>query len=148
VKPLRTKSRRTWRATLGRARFVSGFFALLTVLMMVSGLARAGSRYFYCEAMAYSAPTPCCEAHHEAVDPGQASLEQTGCCDAKTFGALPSAHLAPLGQVSPPALAAVLSTWQPGIASYRAVTAPRWLRYGSDPPSPSEARPMLMVFLR
>ncbi len=119
-------------------------FVALAVLLVV-GTLRANSSYFYCAMMGQTALDACCDHHGASSE--QAGYRAADCCEGRTVGSLPAAHLA-VSQDVPPAPLAVLvpaASYPPvpivGVANLY------WLRWGSDPPQPSERRSQLMVYL-
>ena len=119
----------------------------LAVLVLLTGIAQAGSRYFYCPLMQVVLSASCCDHDDRASD--QQELRQTDCCEAKSIQALPA------GAVAAPArsFVAPLVAFLPplGLAHTRVLVPIRSDRLSyptrSRPPSSSAARAELMVFV-
>ena len=84
--------------------------AALAAMVVLFGIAQAGSSYFYCPAMHMVMEAPCCGQSSERDEAPVAEVHSSGCCERHTVGALPSsagANAAPF--VFAPALIAVLA---------------------------------------
>lgn len=120
---------------------------LVAVLVLLTGIAQAGTRYFYCPLMDVVLSASCCENDERPGD--QPELHRTNCCEAKTIGSLPA------GAVSTPprnlvaSLVAILPPLQ--LAYTQTLLPPHKARFSypmrSSPPAASAARAELMVFL-
>ena len=122
-------------------------FALLT------GLARANARYFYCDAMGLLQSDPCAAAaQRDRETEGAAALRSThlDCCEVGTFPPLPRGATAAASHVSPPALVGVLPAVAPlrGLPSSSRERPHRSFgRWRAPPHSAGELRARLGVFL-
>jgi len=154
------------RVTLGRQRMKAAklllrraavaLAGLALSFMMLSGLARANGRYFYCEAMGLMATDPCAPAAQETrpVSGSMAAREaresHADCCEVVTLPSLPDATNVSSPAVSPPALVAVLPAEPAPDAQLRVPRAwsDRAFEHGRAPRrSAAQARAQLMVFL-
>jgi hypothetical protein len=117
--------------------------------IVVLGVLRAGTRYFYCDAMGTVFATPCCGgSHHEDADRAQVDAPTDDCCKARSLGSLPAAAIQ-IRPATPPApfigiLANVAVVRLESFVERRAVRANLT---GPPLPSPSAHRARLMVFL-
>jgi hypothetical protein len=83
-RPRRTQRASTWTRRAAR----QAFYALALVVFIV-GVAREGTRYFFCPMMGDVHATPCCEQDVSAPD-GPA-IADTECCQPRATGQLPAA---------------------------------------------------------
>ena len=124
---------------------------LLTTLVaaiLVLGVLRAGSRYFYCESMGDVLTKPCCHEAREASADGDGEVRSEDCCKPRSVGYLPVVAIQTLPATPPTPFVAVLS---------RAASAPlkasirreAFLAHFTGPPllSASDHRARSMVFL-
>ncbi len=137
---------------------------LLLSLAILSGLARANSRYFYCDAMGLLDTDPCAApAAQTGLSSGQgnepaegigASTElrqsHTDCCEVLTLPPMPASTTVDVPAVPPPTLASI----QPAapVLDVRALAAHAssdraFERWRPPPASARELRAQLMVFL-
>jgi len=65
--------------------------AALAAIVVLFGLARAGSTYFYCPAMNVVMDAPCCVQHIERDEGPVAEVHSPDCCERHAVGGLPSA---------------------------------------------------------
>jgi hypothetical protein len=141
--PRRRKLARSARST-GR-----GLLTAVIAAVLVLGVLRAGSRYFYCDAMGTVFANPCCGgAHHEDADSAQMEARPDDCCKARSLGSLPFASIPMLP--SPPAAPFVAVVQNHAVAPLQ-VSPPR-RAIGAKPTGPppislSTHRTRLMVFL-
>jgi hypothetical protein len=119
----------------------------MAILVLLTGIAQAGSRYFYCPLMQVVLSASCCD--HDEKTSDQQELRQTDCCEAKSIRALPAGALAapPRSFVAP--LVAFLPPLE--LAHTRALVPLRSDRFSYPakrrPPSSSASRAELMVFV-
>jgi hypothetical protein len=125
---------------------------LLTTLVtavLVLGVLRAGSRYFYCEGTGTVRATSCCnEAHHGTEDGAQIEGRMDDCCKPRSVGYLPVGAIQTLPATPPAPFVAVLQN----AASVPLKASIRRDAFGANftgPPllSASGHRARLMVFL-
>lgn len=132
---------RSLRALASRALHV------VAVLVLLTGIAQAGSRYFYCPLMNVVLSASCCD--HEEKPGDVPELHQTDCCESKSNELLPAgaattpaqAFAAPLVAILPPIDIAHAVSFFPPRREWRSC------RTRGSPASPSAARSELMVFL-
>jgi hypothetical protein len=120
---------------------------VMAVVVLLTGIAQAGSRYFYCPLMNVVLSASCCDHQENTGD--EPELHRSDCCERRSNALLPAAagsarHQAldaPLVAINPPIL--------PAGAREEAPPRRRWVssRTRSNPPSASAARAELMVFL-
>jgi hypothetical protein len=131
------------RALRGVAQFLTSALAAWLVLATLL----AGSRYFHCTIEDESRLSSCCPEHHDdsAVDGGE--FRSTSCCEPRVMQGLPTAQVMRWADIGAAPLVALLppfrATEPPSIERERV----RLARSGIDPPTPSQARAQLMVFL-
>jgi hypothetical protein len=123
-----------------------GLFTTVMAVVLVLGVLRAGSRYFYCESTGALLTKSCCEVPREASAGGEVRNEE--CCKSRFVGSLPvvaiqtlpATPLAPFVAMlqHPAAARPIASTWQ---------DAPRANFTGPPLLSASDPRARLMVFL-
>jgi hypothetical protein len=126
-----------------------GLLVAVMAAIVVLGVLRAGTRYFYCDATGIVFATPCCGgSHHEGADRGQVEARTDDCCKGRSLGSLPPAAVQ-IRPATPPApfigmLANVAVARLESLVERRAVRANL-----TGPPllSPSAHRARLMVFL-
>jgi hypothetical protein len=122
---------------------------------VVSGAARAGGRYFYCDAMGMLQWDPCAQgaSHRDGDDPAdRVAPHHVDCCEVGTLPSFPDGSGVATPTVSPPPLTAVVPAAALAgghaprlVLSRSAMTA---LEHWRGPPrSPAERRAELMVFL-
>jgi hypothetical protein len=118
-------------------RFVVALAALGLLFVVVSGLAQANSRYFYCEAMGLRDTDPCADAARRRewregfAGAGEADEARQGhgdCCRVLTLPAIPSGT----------ATADPLATPSPHVAALAAATPSACVP--SRPPAPARVR--------
>jgi hypothetical protein len=118
---------------------------------VVVGAARAGSRYFYCEAMGFMTYDPCAaENARRADDVTTAESPQPDCCDVVHFAPLPDSTRAstPTVAASPfVAVVAAIHTIEPTLLGVRRSDDSARHRWRLSPRPPRETRAKLMVFL-
>jgi hypothetical protein len=124
----------------------------LVVVAVLFGIGQARTRYYYCEALGFSASDPCAhEGHGESRCPVP-SLDRSrfDCCEVITMPSVPEGArsvepIVPSAGVSPllPALEALLQPLRDGGIRF-VWDAERWR---SPPRAPGERRAQLMVFL-
>jgi hypothetical protein len=123
-----------------------GLFMTVVAVVLVLGLLRAGSHYFYCESTGAVLTMPCCEGSHDVSAGGEVRNED--CCKSRSVGSLP---VVAIQTPSAPLLAPVVATLQhPAAARLVASTwrdAPRAHFTGPPLLSASDHRVRLMVFL-
>jgi hypothetical protein len=122
----------------------------MAVVLLV-GMLRAGSRFYYCEAMATVFLRPCCASSHHASDSKGAKIESRAddCCKGQTAGTLPSVAVPVLAPIPDAPLVAILHT-APAIQSVQTAALTGMVRRNpTGPPLRSRAseRSRLMVFL-
>jgi hypothetical protein len=135
------------RALRRRASFASRLASAALAIVLVAGTVLAGSRYFYCPGMGASQFTSCCPEHRNEGSHESMQLVATSCCESKVMQPLPSARIdirpfvftAPLVAV----VAALPASDLPVVQPTKNIRA----RWGNDPPTPSQVRSHLMVFL-
>jgi hypothetical protein len=138
-----TRQRTLLRTARGLGRAV---LAALVAAILVLGVLRAGSRYFYCESTGTVLTMPCCEESHEASAGGEVRNED--CCRSRSVGSLPVVAIQ-----TPPAmpLAPFVAMLQHPAAGRLTASAwrdaPRANFTGPPLLSPSDHRARLMVFL-
>jgi hypothetical protein len=124
-------------------------FTTLVVAILVLGVLRAGSRYFYCEATETARATSCCkETPHGTEDGAQIETRMDDCCKPRSVGYLPVVAIQTLPATPPAPFVAVL----PSAASAPLKASIRGDSFGANftgPPllSASVHRARLMVFL-
>jgi hypothetical protein len=127
-----------------------GLQTTLMAAILVVGVLRAGTRYFYCEAMETVFAAPCCGGSSHHADAGSAQIEAhtDDCCKPHTLGSLPAAAIPIVASPLPPPLLAVL---QPAIVQLPLLpahsTVSRGAQTGPPPLSAANDRSRLMVFL-
>jgi hypothetical protein len=152
------------RKVIGRSRIVWGrsprtrkvaatLTGVLLTFAVVAGLAHAGGRYFYCEAMELMQSNPCVATHD---DKGAGSRStfcafRADCCEMWTLPSMPAGTaMAQDDVVAPPGLVAVVPATelliQQSETSFRARSRV-FERWRSPPRPPGELRAQLMVFL-
>lgn len=136
---------------LVRAARSLGRGLLMTVMaaIVVLGVLRAGSRYFYCNAMGTVFASPCCDrSAHGNADGAQLEVRADDCCKARSLDNLPAAAIQFLPLTPPAPFVAVL---QPvaGAPFNGSVPLSAIRANPTGPPrlSPSSHRTRLMVFL-
>lgn len=103
-----------------RARLQVAILALLAISLF-SGGARAGSRYFVCNAMQEVRSEPCCKRPDQGA---QQEVVDCGCCGAQRVAALPPALLGTRAEIPTASLTGLLPP--PPLAFARALAlAPR-----------------------
>ena len=130
-------------------------FALLLALVVVSGALRSGASFVYCEMMQSFLPEPCCALHDHAGaasgDQAELGVSHIECCTPGTLPVVPSAEIVRLPATPHAPLLAVVpvirhvdvlavSGEEPCAESFRRAEP-------IGPPSHSESRARLMVFL-
>jgi hypothetical protein len=140
------RRRKLARSARGAGR---GLLTAVVVAVLVLGVLRAGSRYFYCDAMGTAFANPCCGgAHHEDADSAQVEARPDDCCKARSLGSLPFASIPIL---PPPPAAPFVAVVQNDAVAPLQVPPPRGAiganPTGPPPDSPSTHRTRLMVFL-
>jgi hypothetical protein len=149
---VRNASRKRWTSKGLLRRLAVATAGLLLTLAVVSSLAHAGGRYFYCDAMGFLLSDPCAAAFLSRD--GSGPTDEVGelhadCCEVGTFRSMPDGTNTARRSVPPPALVAIvpaqlldrLSNNNPGWS------AQRFERRGVAPPSPNRRHAELMVFL-
>lgn len=129
--------------------------SLLLTFAIVSGLARAHGRYFYCEAMGLLARDPCAAAaaSGDGDDGGQdaeARQSDADCCEHVVIPPAPESTTVGTRAVPPPALVAILPpTCNRGERPAAAHIRPNGSlqRWRVPPRYAGELRAQLMVFL-
>jgi len=125
----------------------------LLAFAVLFGIAHAGGRYFYCEALGLSASDPCARASNDAHSKslsGMLSERGVDCCEVLTLAAMPQAAQ-PVGpSVAPAARVATLpALWLAdlvdGPAPARVDRA--FKRWRPPPRASNDVRAQLMVFL-
>lgn len=141
-----------FRWALLRTAVARAWCAILT-LAVLFGIAQAGTRYFYCEALGLSATDPC-QATRAAPPCAPASLERThqDCCQVITMPSMPSMpeRARPVEPgVAPAALVALLPPALGGEVHASACgsrVAREGERWRGPPRASRERRAQLMVF--
>jgi len=128
-----------------RLAVLRGWLIATVALVLAVGTLKANSSYFYCAMMGETALEACCDHHGGRSE--DAGYRAPDCCEGRNAGRLPAAHIVVAPDVPPAPLAfvAVAPTYRPAPVVRGATLS--WLRWGSDPPDPSERRSQLMVFL-
>jgi hypothetical protein len=128
--------------------------SLLLTFAIVSGLARAHGRYFYCEAMGLLATDPCAAAAarggSDVAPDAEARQSDTDCCEHLVIPPTPESTTVGARVVPPPALVAILAPTssrgeQPATAHGRLNGSLQ--RWRVPPRHAGELRAQLMVFL-
>jgi hypothetical protein len=142
------------RVARAAARAVMRASYLLVALAVLFGIAQAGSRYFYCEALGLSAIDPCGRAAHTgrgdapcplpALDRGRHS-----CCELLTMPSMPAGAGADATAVAPAPVGSLLPAVLEAPNGWRGQPSPSWKgdRLRAPPRPPGERRAQLMVFL-
>jgi hypothetical protein len=145
---------RVGRGRSARVRKVAiALTGLLLTFAVIAGLAHAGGRYFYCEAMQLMQSDPCV-ATHDGKSAGSESTFcafRADCCEMWTLPSMPAGTaIAQDVVVAPPGLVAVVPATdlliQQSETSFRARSRV-FERWRSPPRPPGELRTQLMVFL-
>jgi hypothetical protein len=147
------RSRIVWGRNPRTRKVAVGLTGILLTFAVMAGLAHAGGRYFYCEAMQLMQSDPCVATHD---DKGAGSKStfcafRTDCCEMWTLPSMPAGTaIAQDHVVAPPGLVALVPATdlllQQSETSFRARS--RVLeRWRSPPRPPGELRTQLMVFL-
>lgn len=126
----------------------SGLLTTLVAAILIFGLLRAGSRYFYCDAMGTVGETSCCDAPHHGSGE-QIEVRMDDCCKPRSVGSLPVVVIQ-TPPVTPPApLVAVLSSVASSARLKASIRREAFRANFTGPPllSPSDHRARLMVFL-
>jgi len=148
-------SARVWTAVYARVRFAA---LLVMAVVLFAGSARAGSAYFFCNAMAEQRPAPCCRSHSGPqaglgrAESSAPSVERADCpcCKAELVGSLPEGGAAAQPQLAPAPFSALLPKWHElaGALDPRAAALKRGDRARSRcaRPPPAIPRSKLMVW--
>ena len=130
---------------------------LLAAFVILVGVVRGGTRFFYCPMTQLASDTPPCTRGHddanaaESGDPEGPALQTPDCCDEKWRAAAPIASVPDVhaASVPPRTLVALLPTAPRGMAIVAArmpFGIAQRVRAGPSPPRASERRAELMVF--
>ncbi|MGH7272714.1 MAG: hypothetical protein ACREJ3_19980 [Polyangiaceae bacterium] len=87
---------------------IAGF---LLSFVMLSGIAHANARYFYCEAMGVMSTNPCSAGDRSATGKGvgaEVRQQSADCCHLGIFAPMPEATPPPVRSIPPAALVAVM----------------------------------------
>jgi hypothetical protein len=117
----------------------------LLVVSLFSGTARAGSLYFFCDAMQEARSEPCC-ARGSTAPAGHLDVADRPCCQAHRVDALPRAVTAPFASIvaaSPWSLAPAT----PGVPKAPPLAPAPWTRRTPTGPPRATEPCRLMVFL-
>ena len=129
------------------ARGLSGLLPAALAVCLVASTLMAGSRYFYCSMVDETRLSSCCPEHRSGGASQSAELRSSPCCEPRLLGALPSADVVRSPSIAAAPLFAVLAPF-PARAPVLVQPAKTFEpRRGSDPPTASQARSQLMVFL-
>ena len=126
--------------------------SLLVVLAVLSGIAQARARYFYCEALGLSTTDPCAQASARGPRCPDTSLDgnPADCCRIITMSPLPEGFRSIEPSVPSAGVAAILPPfrWDAGSSSWSGIGYVAWEgeRWRAPPRAPSERRAQLMVF--
>jgi hypothetical protein len=143
---------RSGAASFGRVRRralrgAAQLLASVLVVWLVAATLLAGSRYFHCSMEDETRLSSCCPEHRDDLPVGGPELRSTPCCEPRVMQGLPTAQIMRCPDIGAAPLVAVLppfpTTIPVRVERERQLTA----RSGSDPPTASEARAHLMVFL-
>lgn len=131
-------------------RLAVAFTSLVVSLALLTGLARAGDRYFYCDAMGMLATDPCAQVSDDEDAAIAVHPQHLDCCEVRTLPSIPTGTEAAARSVPPATLTAILPP--PAFPIVRLAVRPRapafaFERWRSAPRPPGEARARLMVFL-
>jgi hypothetical protein len=121
-------------------------------MAVLFGIGQAGARYFYCEALGFSASDPCVQEGHRNPQCPQPSLDRArfDCCEVITMPSMPEGALSGEPSVPPAGVTAVLPAVDAALDPLRdgrirvAWESERWR---GPPRPPGERRAELMVFL-
>ncbi|MEO6574095.1 MAG: hypothetical protein ABIP89_09670 [Polyangiaceae bacterium] len=119
----------------------------LAVIVLLSGIARAGTRYFYCPLMDVVLSASCCD--HTGDKTSQREFRPSDCCESRSNEALPPAADSTPPQAIDAPLVAILAPIAWVLSRTSPIVPPERFRYAASagPPSPSAARAELMVFV-
>jgi hypothetical protein len=127
---------------------------LVLPVVLISGAARAGGRYFYCEAMGMLQWDPCAErsGSRPADDPvDTVAPHHMDCCQVGMLPSLPEGSTVATPSVPPPPLTAVVPVRELRMAHSARLAGPSAVaaleRSRPPPHSAAERRTALMVFL-
>jgi hypothetical protein len=126
---------------------------LVVAIAVLFGIAQAGARYFYCEAIGLSATDPCAqEATHPSLCPlGSFDRQPIDCCRVITMPSMPEGARSVVPVVPSAGVIAILPPFQrTDTSSWTAsvLLLARGSERGRAPPTSSgERRAQLMVFL-
>jgi hypothetical protein len=135
-----------WRSRRSRSPGIGARWAVAVVctLSLLFGVARAGSRYFFCSVMQQVREDACC--HRAAAPVSEIDVADCDCCKAHRVAALPPALLEARG-LTPPSPLAVLTPPLPELSPHGVARPPRWMpRPRAGPPRATD-HARLMVFL-
>ena len=142
--------RRAARSREGRPRIsraASQFLVSALAVVLFAATLLAGSRYFHCSMDGETRLSSCCPEHQSETPIGGAELRSTSCCEPRLIDGLPTAQVMRCPAIGAAPLVAVLPPFHviapASVQLERILTA----RSGSDPPTASQARAQLMVFL-
>jgi hypothetical protein len=143
---LRGRAKNRLEGAFRRSRRITKLACTALTVLMLAATVLAGSRYFYCPSMDESQFTSCCaEQMNEGAAQGAPYIARA-CCESKVMRGLPSGHVdAPRLVLAAPfvAIVSIVPACEPATPIARSVGS----RWGSDPPTASEVRSRLMVFL-
>ncbi len=128
--------------------------ALMLSLALITGALRAGSRYFYCDAMGVLLADPCMTAASHDEGPNSPAEElnpqDVDCCKVGSLPPMPHGAGTEHATVFPASLVGLLSASrfvEPSPASLRVSRSLSSGRWPGPPRFPGERRAQLMIFL-
>ena len=129
------------------ARLAYQFLASALAVLLVGVTLLSGTRYFHCSMENEARLSSCCpdHQHDDAVD--SAELRSTSCCEPRVVQGFPTAQTTRVPDVAAAPLVAVLPPFDATTPILVRVERILTARGGIDPPTASQARAHLMVFL-